>query len=282
MAADFTTTIPQNNLRLLDTLTVKHGPAPLLSRFVLEGDKYVREAGIRLRVRHDFDELVYVNRHETATGNWYPLVNMFNPAHADLSPDNSYWISGEDAWGTIVLTGAFRIHSWPDTTLEQETHSLFCGPQGLSQPVHVTAAAAKMITGTVVCGGSLWIHPDHRRHRLSRFVGRIGRAFALATWPVDWMIAVVILQLATNGAAYGYGYKHLSRSIFLPGSPLGDIEVVLAYLSASEAYDDFAEFLRSELAVSELDWVLASDRRLENAVTTISDDEVFQGSSKRS
>ena len=31
--------VPENNLRLPDALTVKHGPARLLSRFVLEGDK---------------------------------------------------------------------------------------------------------------------------------------------------------------------------------------------------------------------------------------------------
>ena len=31
--------VPENNLRLPDALTIKHGPAPLLSRFVLEGDK---------------------------------------------------------------------------------------------------------------------------------------------------------------------------------------------------------------------------------------------------
>ena len=44
--------VPENNLRLPDALTVKYGPAPLLSRFVLEGDKAAREKGVRLRLRH--------------------------------------------------------------------------------------------------------------------------------------------------------------------------------------------------------------------------------------
>jgi hypothetical protein len=34
--------VPENDLRLPDALTVKHGPVRLLSRFVLEGDKAAR------------------------------------------------------------------------------------------------------------------------------------------------------------------------------------------------------------------------------------------------
>jgi hypothetical protein len=54
--------VPENNLRLPDALTIKHGPAPLLARFVLEGDKAARQLGIRLRLRHDFGELLYINK----------------------------------------------------------------------------------------------------------------------------------------------------------------------------------------------------------------------------
>ena len=38
--------VPKNNLRLPDALTIKHGPARLLSRFVLEGDKAARQMGL--------------------------------------------------------------------------------------------------------------------------------------------------------------------------------------------------------------------------------------------
>ena len=54
MVAIYPNIVPQNDLRLPDALTIKHGPAPLLARFVLEGDKAAREIGIRLRLRHDF------------------------------------------------------------------------------------------------------------------------------------------------------------------------------------------------------------------------------------
>src|SRR5262249_44674010 len=157
------------------------------------------------------------------------------PAYADLSPENAYWLSGEDENGNIVLTGAFRVNYWPQTTLAEEARMLFCGRRAEAQPFEITAPAARLITGLVVWGGSLWIRPDYRGHNLSRLVGRIGRAFAVARWPVDWMIALVMPPLADNGTALNYGYKHLSRSIFFPGSPLGDAEFVLAYLSAPEA-----------------------------------------------
>jgi len=96
--------VPENNLRLPDALTVKYGPAPLLSKFVIEGDKAVRQMGIRLRLRHDFNELVDINKRLVAEGIWYPLINMFDPEYTSLLPENSYWLSGEDDNGNIVLT----------------------------------------------------------------------------------------------------------------------------------------------------------------------------------
>src|SRR6266403_1655283 len=56
--------VPENNLRLPDALTVRHGPARLLGRFILEADKAARAAGLRLRLRHDFDELHRINQQQ--------------------------------------------------------------------------------------------------------------------------------------------------------------------------------------------------------------------------
>ena len=104
MTLAYPSIIPENNLRLPDALTVKHGPAPLLARFMLEGDSIAREMGVSLRVRHDFDELLYVNRQYSRSKAWYPLVDAFNPEHVDLTPENAFWISGENAHGEIVTT----------------------------------------------------------------------------------------------------------------------------------------------------------------------------------
>ena len=54
MALTYPNIVPENNLRLPDALTIKHGPAPLLATFVLEGDKAARQLGISLRLLHDF------------------------------------------------------------------------------------------------------------------------------------------------------------------------------------------------------------------------------------
>ena len=276
--------IPANNLRLPDALTVKHGPAPLLSRFVLEGDKTARQIGLRLRLRHDFGELLYLNQREVAHGNWFKLVNMYNPAYCELSPENSYWISGENEQGDIVLTQAGRIYYWPETSLAEEARSMFYAGQDEGQLCKVTAPAARRIGGVVFCAGSHWIRPDFRGRQLSHLLARLGRAYAMARWPVEWAIALVAPVLVAKGVSAGYGYKHASHSIFYPASPWGDLEVVLAYLSQDEVYEDIAEYLDSELSASTIEALseALSRRPLEDKVTSTSSEGVFHGSNNLS
>ena len=228
-------------------LTIKHGPAPLLARFALETDKSARQIGIRLRLRHDFAELAYINKQQFANRTWFPVVKMYDPEYCDLVPENSYWISGEDEHGDIVLTQAGRIHYWPNTTLEQEVRLMLYGGRDEDQQCSVTAPAAKSITGVVFCAGAHWIRPDYRGHQLSHLLARLGRACAVARWPVDWCVAIVAPVLVDKGVAAGYGYKHASYNIFFPGAPSGAIENVLTYMSVSEAYDDLEKFLIEEL-----------------------------------
>ena len=272
--------VPENNLRLPDALTIKHGPAPLLSRFVLEGDKLARRSGVRLRLRYDFGELLYVNKQRVDHGDWFRLVNMFNPEYSDLLPENSYWISGEDERGEIVITQAGRVYYWPKTNLEQEAHEMFYAGQERDRQCLVTAADAKAITGVVFYGGSGWVRPDYRGRQLMRIIPRLGRAYAIARWPVDWGVSFVAPILVDKGVAAGYGYKHSSYSIRYPASPWGDLEVVLVSVGAREAYDDFtnclAEWTRGSAGVSRF----PSGR--ENSVTRVSADGVFQGSSSLS
>jgi hypothetical protein len=276
--------VPENNLRLPDALTIKHGPAPLLARFVLEGDKAARQLGIRLRLRHDFGELLYLNKQKVASGTWYPLMKMFNSEHCDLTPENSYWVSGENEHGEIVTTHAGRVHYWPDTTLEHEANDMLYGGSDKGQPCVVTASDAKLITGVVVYGGSAWVRPDFRRKRLSELLPRIGRAYALARWPVDWGISIVAPILVEKGVAAGYGYRHASRSIIFPGAPTGAIDNVLLSVSAAEAYDDFAAILISEFSA----WAVPkssmspSANFFDNIETKTSADDVFHGSNSRS
>jgi GNAT superfamily N-acetyltransferase len=276
--------VPENNLRLPDALTIKHGPARLLSSFVLEGDKAARRVGVRLRLRNDFGELLYVNRQQVARGNWFRLVNMFNPEYSDLTPENSYWISGEDENGDIVATQAGRVYYWPDTTLDVEAKSMFYANQDDAQDCIVTAKDAKSIGGVVFYGGSVWVRPDFRGQQLSRLLPRLGRAYATARWPVDWGISFVAPVLVEKGIAAGYGYRHASYSIAFPASPWGDLEVVLVSLSAAEAFADFADALiNGSLDLGGPKPADGSSSSFwDDNVTKTSAEDVLHGSSRRS
>ena len=147
----------------------------------------------------------------------------------------------------------------------------------------VTAPDAKTITGVVVYGGSAWVRPDFRGQGLSQLLPRIGRAYALARWPIDWGISIVAPVLVEKGVAAGYGYKHISYSIIFPGAPSGAVENALVSVSAAEAYDDFAEILYSGLFASEISRSAASSSpRLFDNIVTKTSSGVLQGSSNLS
>jgi hypothetical protein len=275
--------VPENNLRLPDALTVKHGPARLLSRFVLEGDKAARRRGLELRLRHDFDELLYLNRQETARDNWYPLLNAFNPDYVDLTPENAFWIAGYDQHGEIVTTHAAHIYDWPNSDLRAEARGMFYGRGDHGQPCIVTAEAADMITGVVWNGGAAWVRPDWRGKQLSHLVPRMSKAYGTARWPIDWLIGYVKPALVEKGVAAGYGSKHVSYSIFYPQSPWGDLEVALVYTSVEEAYEDLTNFMTSDLLTGgAANSGLPSVKFLEQRVMNTSSDGVFHGSMTRS
>jgi hypothetical protein len=283
MAQNYPNIVPENNLRLPDALTIKHGPAPLLARFILEGDKAARRNGLRLRVRHDFDELVYLNAQHLPGGHWFRLVNTFNPQYTDLSPENSFWVSGENERGEIVATHAGRVFYWPDTSLEEQAYDMFYGRESGRQ-CRVTAAAAKFISGVVLSSGAVWVHPDHRGNQFSHLFARIGKAYACARWPLDWAVAYISRTMVDKGLAVGVGHKHLSYSVFYPNSHWGELEVVLAYSTVQDIYDDLVAFVARAFAegAAEVSLANSSPSMTDDKVTKISSDGVFQGSSTRS
>jgi len=280
MPLDFPNIVPENNLRVPDALTIKHGPARLLSRFVLEGDKAVRRAGLKLRLRHDFDELAWINKREVSNGSWFRLVDAYNPEYTILTPENAFWISGEDENGEVAASWAARVFHWPDTNLAEQAVPFFYGRDD-GQPCKVTAPAAKLIGGIVLCGGAAWIRPDFRGKGLGQLVPRILKAYAYSRWPVDWSICYVSRTLIEKGVAAGYGQKNFSYSIFYPGSPWGDLEVVVAYTPILEAYEDLANFMDEELSdVSTRNGAAMRFSSLsEHRVTNTSFDGVFHGNS---
>ena len=277
MSLIYPNTVPENNLRLPDALTIEHGPAPLLARFVLECDKAAREYRLRLRLRHDFAALNALNREQAALGNWYPLIDMFNPERTDVGPQNAFWISGENEAGDIVATSAARIYYWPDTTLEDEAVAMLYG-RDEGQRCEITTGAARLIRGVVLSAGGTWVRPDYRRQRLSHMLPRVARAYGLSRWPVDWVIGYVTTLLVQKGVAAGYGVKHLGYSVVYPDLPFG--ELVLTYTSGEEVYEDLADYLAGELSAPAA--APSQSTTLAQEVTNISSDGVRQGNSSLS
>jgi len=277
MTLAYPSIIPENNLRLPDALTIKHGPARLLSRFILEGDKAARCKGIEVRLRHDFDELVFLNKQQTALGNWYPLVDMVHPNRTELTPENGFWVSAENRTGEIVATWGARVFDWTETNLAEQARTMWYG-RDLGQPCIVTAEAAARISGFAICGAASWVRPDYRGLHLSRLIPRLGKAYACARWPLDWSFCYVTRGQVEKGLAASYGQRNLSYSIEYSGSALG--ELVLAYSSIDEVYEDFARFMLAELVGIEAGESHSNsvETSLEHNVTNISSEGVFQGS----
>lgn len=238
------TAAPVNNLRLPDAMAVRYGPAQLLGRLVIAGDRAARNVGVTLRLRHDFDELIYLNQQYTAKGCWVAVPGAFNPNDADLNPDNAFWVAGEDDTGEIVVTWAARVHDWRETTLAEQIRAAWYG-RDLGQPCIVTAEAAKLISGVAICGGASWVRPDYRGKHLSHLVPRLGKAYGCGRWPLDWSFCFISRTNIDKGLAGSYGQKNLSYSVVYPGSPWG--EVGIAYTPIAEVYEEFAEFLANEI-----------------------------------
>jgi hypothetical protein len=285
-SGDHANIVPPDNLRLPDALTIKYGPAPLLARFVLEGDKEARRRGVDLRLRHDFRELLHVAKTISTYDKLFRRLEIFNPDYTDFTPENSYWIAGYDKHGEIVLTSAGRIYDWRSTNLEREARVMFYG-RDVGQQCKMTekfSAAARLVTGMAIYAGAGWIRADYRGRQLSRVFPRLGRAYALSRWPIESLFTYVVPGLADNGTARGYGYRHEARSVFYPGSPWGDIELVLVSLSTEEAFDDLGTFMGTELSPpTEAGSLPASASTIRDAmVTKTSPEGVFHGSSSRS
>lgn len=277
----FPNIVPQDKQRLPDALLIKHGPARLLSRAVIQGDLAARRMGLHLRLRHDFDELVYLNKQQVAAGRWLTIPDAYNPDRADLNRENAFWISGETDDGEIVVTDARKIYNWHGTNLAEQIRTAWYG-RDLGQPCIVTAEAAKMITGVVVCAGAAWVRPEFRGKHLSHLMPRIAKGYACARWPIDWAIGFISRWNVDKGLASNYGQQNLSYSITYPGSPWG--EVVLAYTPVEDVYQDLANFLSEKLPSAEDAVSAATSLAIKRAqeVTRTSSEGVFQGSSSRS
>ncbi|HEX3537769.1 MAG TPA: response regulator, partial [Stellaceae bacterium] len=266
-------------LRLPDALTIKHGPAQLLARVVIQGDRLAREAGIRLRLRTDFERLVEHNRREVAAGTMLHMPDSCDPEHAELNPENGFWLAGENDAGEIVVTHAYRIFNWLGTNLAEQIHNCWFGHYR-GHECTVAAEAATTITGVVTCAAAAWVRPDFRGKHLSHLMPRIGKAYACARWPIDWAIGFINPSNIGRGLAANYGQQNVSGSVYYP-PPWGEHKLV--YTPVEQVYADLAKFVSERLSAGGSGALAArlSSSRHAQEVTRTSSESAHQRNTSR-
>src|SRR5579859_3061535 len=105
--------IPADNIRFPEAITIKHGPAPVLSRLFIAADNMAQALGVDLKFRSNFAALMEINRAAVAKGTWYKMIDIFDPdLSVDLGAENAFWLAAEDREGKVVGTVCGRIFDW--------------------------------------------------------------------------------------------------------------------------------------------------------------------------
>lgn len=210
--------------RLPDQVSVTFGPTDAVAESLLAMDLAARNAGIRLAISTDFEELAHVNRLNQA--DWYPLMPNFDPRACVLNESNAFWVKGLDAHGEVVLTESVRLYTLPnDTSLKNEIDSLrfyYDEPEAARAKgvgAEMTAPTAASMTGRVTYGGSVWIRSDYRGMNLARLVTPLSHVLALTRWYPDYHTCFIMKPLLEKGLDKVYGYRHSEYALSLQNIP---------------------------------------------------------------
>jgi hypothetical protein len=204
--------------RLPDQLDIKFGPVEALGRFILRADRTLRDAGIRLSLCSDFDELLDTNQRKRDRG-WYSLPPCFLAKYSTLNERNALWLKGVGRSGETVLSHAIRLYVWPRTTLKAEIESLRLlydvMPYAPEARGEATAPTAAKMSGRVCMMGALWLDPDFRGGKLASTISPLTRAVALSQWYPDFCFSIVSDEGMQKGrtALYGWPAQNVERAI---------------------------------------------------------------------
>ncbi len=230
--------------RLLDQITLLHGPHDLLGRYFLAADAAARDKGVRLRMRIDFEELIRLN--EVNRDSWPPLMPIFNPAHSNLRIDSAFWLEGVDSAGDTVITHAVRFFDWPTTTLAEELTSLrvcFEDPAphiAAGESIEITAPSATKIHGRTIFAGAVWVRPDFRRHGLTKIVPRISRVYAYTRWDTGFTWGFVEPEKHDFGLTRAYGPYRAEPGVTVRLGFRGEWPLHLVWMTTATMLDDVA------------------------------------------
>ncbi len=182
-----------------------------------------------------------------------PMVPIFDPAHSNLSEENSFWISGHDADGTVVATQAARLLDLSQSNVADELRSMrlfFADPAphlAAGARCDVACPPAEAISGQVVYSGGGWYHPKFRGCGLSRILPRISRALAHTQWNSDYTFSVVETVLVEKNVYRSYGYTNHSPRITLAGSYREDLDLELIWMPTQDMLDDMSSYMTASV-----------------------------------
>lgn len=250
--------------RLLDQITVEHGPRADLAAFFLAADRAARDRGVTLSLSTDFAGLAAINAANQKS--WDSLAPSFDHRYGGIDGDCGFCLIGRNEFGDVVSTQAARFYDLQDESLADCIASFrffYADParhRSAGETCILTAPSAARIGGRVIFSGSTWVHPDYRKRGLPMILPRISRALALTRWDSDYTISFVKPVLVEKGVAAAYGYRNIEHGLEWRG-PDGDLRYkgALIWMTAMDLLADMAGF-RDLIADAENQHDNAKDR----------------------
>jgi GNAT superfamily N-acetyltransferase len=264
--------------RLLDQITLLHGPHDLLGRYFLIADTAARDRGVRLRLRSDFDALIALN--EQHRDSWPKLAPIFNPEHSNLRLDGAFWLEAVNDQDETVATHASRFFDWEHTTLADELPSLRAfyedpAPHvAAGESVEVTAPSAPHIRGRVAYGGAVWVRPDCRGKGLAALLPRISRAYAYSRWNNAYTWGMCEPKIHAKGLIRANGPYEVEEAILMRLAFRGELPALLMWMGHDAMLSDIADIVDQA--------TVDNSRRIETLSTYRSRSVRRQGMSSRS
>lgn len=236
---------------LLRTPDLHFGPKELLTHFLKVAARSVRDRGIELCIRRDFD--AFVEFKPQARSPRQAIIPFFHPGSGLLTGDNAFWIEGRNEHGETVIVQAARFFDWTGTNLDRELRSLravYADPMPkieAGEVWDVRAPSGKSISGRTVYSGGAWFHPEYRGIGLSRILPRISRCYALGLWGSTFTFSLIEPILTRKGVVQSYGYTQIEQSVCLKNSIRSEITFDLVWMHREELIRDIETFLTSGL-----------------------------------
>lgn len=233
--------------RLLDQITLLHGPHDLLGRFFLIADTAARDQGVKLRLRADFDGLVALNKR--SRDSWPALAPVFDPDFSNLRLDSAFWLEAVNENDQTVATHAARFFDWEDTTLAAELRSMRVfyedpAPRiAAGESIEVEAPTASRIRGRVAYGGAVWVRPDFRGKGLAALLPRISRAYSYSRWDTAWTWGLVEHKTHAKGLVRANGPYEVEESVLLRMAFRGDLPLLLMWMGRDAMLSDVADIV---------------------------------------